>query len=169
MVGIRHNNCRCEREGGRERRGRKERKKRERKAHRLTQSAGCVGGLILGILGDTVFRRNFKILLIGLFVASTALFSVFSLSLPSIFGKHAIIPIHGEWFIILSVTLGNYSNNDSDSTVVPTSLTRTHIHAYTLHTPHTDLLLCKGGLFLGSTIPIFMECGAEMTYPISGV
>lgn len=115
-------------------------------------AAGIAGGLVLGILGDTIFRRKFKLLLITLFIFGTGLFLVFSLSLPSIFGHESIISIHKEWFIILSVTLGLFSAS------VPFTLAQ-HI---------TYCRLFVGGLFIGSTTPIFMELGAELAFPISG-
>jgi len=80
--------------------------------------AGIVGGLILGFLGNSLFVRRFKLVILVLFVLSSIFFVYFSLSLPSMFSNKSIIP-STELSIIVSVTLG--------------------------------------GLFLGSTNPIFLS------------
>jgi len=90
--------------------------------------AGNVGGILLGVMGDTLFHRRLKILLVILFFFSSILFMLFTLSLPSILSTKPILPEH-SWWIIIAITIG--------------------------------------GFFLGSTNPIFLELGAEMTYPVS--
>lgn len=90
--------------------------------------SGIVGGIAIGMLGDTLFKRKFKGMLIVMFALSCLLFVYFSLSFPSVVSKKPLVP-NKEWIIIASITLG--------------------------------------GLFLGSTNPIFFELGAEITFPIS--
>eukprot|EP01105_Mastigella_eilhardi_P008246 TRINITY_DN2011_c0_g1_i1.p2 TRINITY_DN2011_c0_g1~~TRINITY_DN2011_c0_g1_i1.p2 ORF type:complete len:403 (+),score=102.26 TRINITY_DN2011_c0_g1_i1:210-1418(+) len=89
--------------------------------------ASMTGGLIVGLLADRLFRGRFKLLLLLLFTLSTTSFMWFTLSLPSLFADHGVIP-------------GN---------------------EYT-----TYVAVALGGLFLGSTNPLFYELAAELTFPV---
>eukprot|EP01119_Soliformovum_irregulare_P010321 TRINITY_DN2538_c0_g1_i2.p1 TRINITY_DN2538_c0_g1~~TRINITY_DN2538_c0_g1_i2.p1 ORF type:complete len:228 (-),score=78.34 TRINITY_DN2538_c0_g1_i2:32-715(-) len=90
--------------------------------------AGIIGGILVGILGDTLFKRKFKWVILVLLFLSTVLCLFFTLSLPSFFSTHPLIP-NSYWSIVLSIIFA--------------------------------------GLFVGSAAPLFLELGAEITFPIS--
>jgi len=69
-----------------------------------TTVAGIAGGLLVGILGDSLFKRRFKLLLILLFFLCSLTFIWFTLSLPSPFANKSLIP-QNEISIIASITI----------------------------------------------------------------
>lgn len=101
--------------------------------------ASMTGGLTVGFLADKLFKKRFKLLLFILFCLSTLSLCWFTLSLPSIFSSDSVIP-NNQYTIYTAIALG--------------------LCFWLLS---SDSLL--GGLFLGSTNPLFYELSAEITFP----
>lgn len=76
--------------------------------------AGILGGIAAGLLGDHLFRRRFKLLLLLMMAlgigrrGSLAVFLVwFTLSLPSVISDEPVIP-GNRWTVLVSATAGAF-------------------------------------------------------------
>jgi len=70
----------------------------------LTIVSGVGGGLLVGILGDSIFKRKFKLMLVTLFFLCSLTLVWFTISLPSLISRHPLIR-NNEGTIITSITL----------------------------------------------------------------